>query len=481
MTAPTAIYASRTHYQQPVADEPTLAAPMPEDYQQSPYGYAEMPYETYVGDDVPPAPQQTPAATPQPAAPAPQQPSDPAYTAPAPPTDVALQPQYAAPAPDAPWQLFRSPCLKHYGINMGGWIEQGLTFNAEDPADGFNGPVATNDQADHYQLNQLWMFIDRPVGQRGHCWDLGGHVDLMYGTDFRFGVSHGLEDRINNLDQYYGMVIPQAYAAVGNDRWNIKLGHYAAPLSYEQVPAPANFFYSHSYQMGYGLPLLVTGMLASYNLTDNWSVSGGFHRGWMQWEDTNDTLDFIGGIAWLGDNKRDRLAFNLSNGPQDPGSPGDPTIGERNRFVYSLIYQHDFTERFTYAVEHVLGYEDDGAYWANQDAEWYGIAQYFYYTITPKWKGGIRFEWFRDDDGARVAGVGHLTDGHGWSGGPGFAGDFFELSMGLNWRPTANILMRPEVRWDHYNGSRDLAGELPFDGGLKDRQFLFATDLIVTF
>jgi len=392
--------------------------------------------------------------------------------------DLQSQP-CPAPAGPAPWKLFDHPGLQHYGINVGGWVEQGITFNADHPADGFNGPVATNDLDREYQLNQLWLFMDRPVGQRGSCWELGGRVDMVYGTDYRFGISHGLDDRINSLDSYYGLVIPQAYAALGNDRLSVIVGHFAGILNYEQVPAPANFFYSHSYQMGYGEPLLVTGMMTTLNLTQNWSLAGGFHRGWMMWEDYNHSLDFMGGIAWKGDNGRDRLAFNVDVGPQDPVQPGD-TIGQRDRFVYSLIYQHDFTERFTYALEHTLGYENNGDIVANQDAEWYGLCQYFYYTLSPKWKAGMRVEWFRDDDGTRVAGVGHLVRGHGWDGGPGFAGDFYEVTMGLNWRPNANIVVRPEVRWDWYNGT-PAGGQLPFDDGNKDTQFLFATDVIVAF
>lgn len=445
-------YASSSYYQQATSQGRYGLAPMPTD--------DSMPYQSQVSDEVPPAP---PTAAPAAAAPAPAAPELTALYEPSFTTEEA-----------GPWKLFDHPGLAERGINMGGWLEQGLTFNADNPADRFNGPVATNDRDGEYQMNQLWLFMDKATGTHGSCWTWGGRVDMMYGTDFRYGVSNGLETRIDNLDSYYGLVVPQAYGAVGNDRWTIIAGHYAGILNYEQIPAPANFFYSHSYAMGYAVPLLVTGVQTTYKFDSNWSATGGFNRGWMQWEDNNESLDFMGGVAWVGDNKRDRLAFNVDSGAQDDA-------GDNNRFVYSLIYQHDFTCRFTYALEHVLGHEQNGDVRNGNDAEWYGLTQYLYYTLSPTWKAGLRAEWFRDDDGARVAGVGHQSIGHGWAGGPGFAGDFFEISAGLNWQPTANLLVRPELRWDWYSGTPDLAGELPFDDGTSDKQFLLGTDVILTF
>jgi hypothetical protein len=131
-----------------------------------------------------------------------------------------------------------------------------------------------------------------------------------------------------------------------------------------------------------------------------------------------------------------------------------------------------------------LGWENDAVFWAQEgprDAEWYGINQYFIYTISPKLSAATRIEWLRDDDGVRIAGVGNVVPGKGWPALPGFAGNFYELTLGLNWRPHTNLLVRPEVRWDWYDGTRNLAGELPFDDGSSDHQFTFATDMIVTF
>ena len=51
-------------------------------------------------------------------------------------------------------------------------------------------------------------------------------------------------------------------------------------------------------------------------------------------------------------------------------------------------------------------------------ATWYGIDQYLFRTINERWKAGMRFEWFRDENGSRVPGAGQT-------------GDYFELTAGI--------------------------------------------------
>ena len=370
-----------------------------------------------------------------------------------------------------PWKLPQPGFLQSRGIMIGGWLQQGITFNGTHPASGFNGPVGTNDWDSEYQMNQLWLYITRPVDTGGYGWDIGGHIDLIYGTDGRFGINHGLEDRINSLSNSYGLVIPQMYLEVAVNRLSVKLGHFAGILDYEAVPAIANPFYSHSLCYAFTVPQLVTGVMADYMLTDQFSIQAGFHRGWMKFEDNNDRLDVMAGVKWESFDQRTSLAYGISSGPQYPAD-------DQNRFVYSFVVKHQFTERFQYILVHNLGNEDDSAP-GGRDAEWYGLNQYFLYTINPRWSANLRFEWLRDDDGVIVRGPPAALGIRAWPG-YGYAGDFYELTCGLSWRPHPNIVVRPECRWDWYNGLAGPVG-LPYDDGGSDDQFTFGVDAIVTF
>jgi hypothetical protein len=381
-------------------------------------------------------------------------------------TSLSTQPEAAQ-----PWKLPQPAFLQNHGVVLGGWLDQGITFNGT--PDQFNGPVGTNDWNHEYQVNQAWLFLDRPADNKGEGWALGGHVDAIYGTDWRFGICNGLENRINGFDrQSYGLVIPQAYAEVAYNRLSVKMGHYAGILGYEVIPAPANPFYSHSYAMAFGEPLLVSGVQAEYKLSDQWTASAGFNRGWMEFEDNNNVLDFMGGVKWVSESKRTSLAFALDAGPQD-------NAGQQDRFVYSIVLQHQLTERFKYVLQNDMGWQEntllDGG-----TATWADINQYFLYKLNDKWNANLRAEWFGDNDGTRVGGPPEAAGIRAWPLS-GFAGSFYEVTAGLTWKPHANVMIRPEVRYDWYEGPANTSGQLPFDSGNRSYQFLFATDLVLTF
>ncbi len=382
-----------------------------------------------------------------------------------------------APSPQ-PWKLPQPCVLQHWGINVGGWVQQGLTFNADNPRDRFNGPVTTNDQSQQYQLNQAWVYFVKPTKTDGCGFDIGGRVDVVYGSDWRFGMNQGLENRINGSDNLYGLILPQFYLELAFNDLTVKLGHFATMTSYEVVPAPANFFYSHSYLMaGYFDPLLVTGLQAEYKLGDNWTLIGGFNRGWMMFEDPAGDMNFLGGVKWVSDDKRTTLSSMV-----DAGSQVGFT-GNNDRTSWINVFTYQLNECWNYAAQYTVGQELNGSTVnLGSTAHWYGTDQYLFYKLNPQWSTGLRYEWVRDEDGSRIAGIGNRPETtYGWLGKPGFTGSFHALSLGLNYRPHPNFVFRPEVRWDGYDGPTNLAKQLPFNDGSKCSQFTTAMDLIVTF
>ena len=386
-----------------------------------------------------------------------------------------------APCPEPagePWKLPQPCFLQQRGIDMGGWVQQGITFNALNPADRFNGPVVTNDRNAEYQLNQAWLYFVKPTKTDGCGWDLGGRVDVAYGTDWRFGQCTGLETRIDDPNSFYGLILPQFYMEVAYNDLTVKMGHFATFTSLEVVPAPMNFFYSHCYlAMGYFDPVLVTGLQADYKLNDNWTAVGGFNRGWTEFEDPTESLNFLGGVKYAGDDKRSNLSLMVDAGPQW----GFAGLHDRTSVI--AVYTYQFTERFQYGSQYTVGIEKNGSVvHTGQDASWYGTEQLFTYKLNPKWSAGLRYEWVRDNDGSRVAGVGNaLNTDRGWDGLPGCAGAYNDLSLGLNYRPHPNFVLRPEVRWDWYDGLPNSANQLPFGNHTQRDQFLADVDLIVTF
>ena len=351
-------------------------------------------------------------------------------------------------------------------VGFDSWLEQGSTLNTLSPRDHSNGPVTFNNRSNEYQLNQAYFRLKRDVNTEGDVWDLGGRIDLLYGTDSLYTTSRGLET-FDDLDpkwnaQQYGLAMPQAYAQVfapwGNGI-SMKLGHFYSAFGYEAVTPLDNFFYSHSYIFQYGEPFTYTGFIGSTKL-GCFTIEAGMTRGWNNWEDNNDDVGFVGGIGWSSDDKRTSVSLNVDTGRQQ----ADPDTNVRT--IYSLVIQQKIGENWQYVFQNDYANEP-GEGVGGSTASWYGIDQYLFYTINERWKAGTRFEWFHDQNGSRVP----------LPGGVHRTGDYYELSTGLNWKPHEQIVVRPELRWD-WTSTPDL---LPFGDGTRSNQLLLDCDVVVRF
>ena len=375
----------------------------------------------------------------------------------------------------APELIYR-PVLSVKGVGVGGWIDQGITLNAANPNNRFNGPVTFNDRSDEYQLNQAWVYAQRSANTGGYGMAVGGRFDLCYGTDNRFIVANGLETKWNLGQRFYGLALPQCYVDAAYNDLTISMGHFWSLIGYELAPAPQNFFYSHSYTRQYGEPFTFTGVRGKYDLANNLCVNAGFNRGWNNWDDNNNDLNFMGGVCWLSSDGTTSLAFQITAGNED-------NLGVNNRTLYSIVLTKQLTDRWQWVLQHDRGCEEN-AFQGEFDAEWYSFVNYLYYQINPRWAAGARYEWFADDDGVRVSqanAAGGPPKGMALNGVPSH---WNELTLGLRYTPKSNVVLRSELRWDWVDPLIPLGGgpgSGPFDDYLRRSQLLWGTDLIVTF
>jgi len=351
---------------------------------------------------------------------------------------------------------------KDTGINFGGWMSFGLTYNAEDPGDNNNTPVTFNDRDLELQGNQLNLFIERAVDAEGDSWDIGGRVDMMYGTDGRFTSATGLDDDIitDGASRFYKLVFPQLYAQVFAPIGNgvtATVGHFYTIIGNEVVTSPDNFFYSHAYTMQYGEPFTHTGVLLETPLTGNINLKAGGVLGWDNFSEDTDIWNFLGGIDWTSDDEATSIAIAAVYGDVSEDRPND------DRWVYSVVASHNFSDNLHYTIQHDHGREEGVV--PGTDAKWYGINQYLAYDLSETLAAGVRAEWFSDVDGTRVQG---LTTGAGT--------DYYAVTLGLNAKVANWITVRPEIRYDWSHGGAD-----PYDVGTSNHQLLIATDVVITF
>ena len=358
------------------------------------------------------------------------------------------------------------------GFQMEGWVAQSFTANASAPkVSRFNGPVTFVDRPNTYLLNQIYTVLKRDT-HTSPCspLDLGGRVDMLYGTDARFTIARGLDDDlISDRDsRFYKLSFPQMYAEAGVCDWKLQLGRFYTIVGYETVTAPDNFFVSHSYTMQYGEPFTHTGFLATGHVSEDFILSLGVTRGWNVWEDHNGDADFLGGLAWTCPDSPTTLSFAVTSGPQDD-------LGSQDRVLLSAVLQHEFCPNWNYVFHGDYAYENDAAT-DRRDAEWYGIVNYLTYDVNDCWSLGIRQEWFSDDDGVRVEGIG-APSGIDLELVPG---NWQDISLGVNYRPGDRCVVRSEARWDWFSPLASTTFS-PFDDGTSRSQFLWTIDLIVGF
>ena len=122
----------------------------------------------------------------------------------------------------------------------------------------------------------------------------------------------------------------------------------------------------------------------------------------------------------------------------------------------NIVYNHKFTDKFNSYLQGDYGHEDnaflsDGATQAN--AEWYAAGLWLLYDFTDKVELAFRQDYLKDRNGSRTGATFGLP--------VGVTPELYSSTLTLNYKPIANLQVRPEVRWDHsdkgntFNGLRD--------------------------
>ena len=369
------------------------------------------------------------------------------------------------PGPDGVQRLLPQDAF----LRVRGWIDGGYTYNSSSPPSHFNGPYNAIDR-DIGQFNQLYLIIDKPLADTSRL-DVGGRMDLLWGYDYYLAQSSALERREDGSQHWnhnqYGFAIPQAYAEVGNKTWSFKLGHFYTIIGYEGVPALNNFFYSKAYSYQFAGPFTHWGGIGTWNLDQHWTVQGGVVNGWNSLSSTHNEAAVLGKVTYTASQNLWAVSFAFITG-DEPAAEAN-TFDTRTRL--STIITVRPLDRLEYVFHHYYAYQENGTT-GGGTARWYGIDQYLYYTITKIWRAGLRFEWFRDENGTRVGGA---ADRGNVNLAP-FPGSFYSLSAGVNYRPHPNVLIRPEVRSDWFDGTG-----LPYNDRNDTHQYLLAVDASLQF
>jgi hypothetical protein len=327
----------------------------------------------------------------------------------------------------------------------------GRSFDGTTKQDGFN-------------LNAIKLQLDKPLDEGK--WSAGYRVGLLFGPDANtFGTtSKGLTFADSDF------AVKNAYVAlrapVGNGL-DFKIGTWDTPMGYEVADAGANWNYSRSF--GFFLePLVHTGVLASYPVTDWLSLSAGV-------ADPNDVVNSANTINVRGAESSLFTymgSFTLT-APDSTGFLKGATLSG-SVMDHGVAYAPDVIQYYIGATVPTpikaltvgVGYDYRG--WSEDTAASSNyanaIAGYVQVKATEKLKLAGRVEYATGTTGTWYAAKAGSND------------ELLGVTATVDYSLWANVVSRLEFRWDH-----DLSGTGIFNNGDAENATSLALNVIYNF
>src|SRR5438477_10541372 len=203
-----------------------------------------------------------------------------------------------------------------------GWVESGLTGNADGPEDNQNFGRLFDDRSNELVMNQAVITAERALEPKvGFDW--GFKLQLLFGTDERYIHSLGLLDRTRR-SSLYQPDIPEAYLGLHFPIFteggvDLKLGKFVTLEGAETIDPRTNPFYSHTYIFNFGIPFNHPGALFTLYAAKWLNLVAGITRGVnTSIDDNNDAPAFHGGVRLHFNDQEFVISAATHIGPETP-------------------------------------------------------------------------------------------------------------------------------------------------------------------
>ena len=143
----------------------------------------------------------------------------------------------------------------------------------------------------------------------------------------------------------------------------IKAGKFVTLLGAEVIESPLNYNISRSFLFGYAIPFTHTGVLFSYPLMEQVSLSAGIVNGWDNVIDSNKGKSFLGNLTLQ---PVDILTLSL-NGVYGAELPDR---GGSKRGVFDFVGTLNVTDHTTFVTNFDYGTESETGL-NGKDADWW--------------------------------------------------------------------------------------------------------------
>jgi hypothetical protein len=197
-----------------------------------------------------------------------------------------------------------------------------------------------------------------------------------------------------------------------------------------------------------------TGVLGTNTASDKVTWYAGWTLGWdTGFDQFGGGSNFLGGV---GLNLTDDVTFTYITTAGNLGWKSANTDGYSHSIVavatlsenWKYVFNSDYLTTNGSSVDPTLHQEDKS------------VVNYLFYTINDCWGLGSRVEWWKSN--AYVVGD---------------AISYYEATAGVNYKPHANVVVRPEIRYDWTPAADTVNAAI----GTPYNQWWFGVDAIFTF
>lgn len=287
---------------------------------------------------------------------------------------------------------------------FGGHVAVSYNYNFRDPKSQDNVIRLFDNKANQFDINQAEFYIEKPTSEAS---PVGFGVDVLLGRDAKKIHSAGLGESDQPFDLTQAYVTYKVPIGRGLD---LKGGKFVTLNGLEVIRRTGNFNISRSMGFSYAIPFTHTGLLATYPVTDWLSTTVGIVNGWDNTDDNNRGKSFHGAATVTPPFLKD-LTVTLGGtwGAETVSNALDPTRDvNRNgpkRGLIDLIATYKPITPLTLALNYDYGRQEEAFSDGGDTAVWHAIAAYGIYDITDRLSVGVRGEYFKDQDGFRLANV----------------------------------------------------------------------------
>ena len=417
--------------------------------------------------------------------------------------------------------LFGDGLERNHGVAVLGWAE-GSLIEANNSAGetllpkGFAEstlPQSFYSQAQGGNFNELGLMLckrtgclpsgifppDRNVlsrvgplpGPRGERILVDWNATLLFGEDASFQKTKGFDDWRWDADRSAKLAITQWFVDLYLpllDGTTLLLGSFQTPLENDiGYPfTPPNWFVTRTHAFVHG-PAKHVGALAQSKLPiapeyGLLSLEGGVVTGWNRLDLQNDDPHFLFGARWRSPDGKTAIDLEgiYGNGEDDFGDAvlidgiarplggGSPYLALSSSEAYLdrvalyLAMSHQFGPRLQGAIEATYGRQEGGdigfaqggpvpPFAITEDSPWYGLNAALRLMLRPNLHFNLRGDWFTDENGANVL----------WGSVGASGGNVYAVTANLSWDPWRSLNIRPEIRYDVYDGSGHLFAPVP--------------------